>query len=315
MVIAVLQVETFAPGAWWNPWLTLLIGLAVGTMIGAAQGYATAHLAIPAFIVTLAGLLIFRGVAWLITGGRTVAPMDPTFQLLGGGFEGSIGAFWSWVVGACGIAAVIVLALAGRARRARFGFPLKPLPAEIAGIALSCALIAGFVMVMNSYMRPRTDIAQGIPIPVLILIGVAVVIEFVARTRRFGRYVYAIGGNPEAARLAGVPTERIVVAVFAIMGLLAGLAGAVATARLNAGANSTGELAELSVIAAAVIGGTSLAGGSGTIVGALLGALIMQSLENGMVLLGLPSALKNVVIGLVLVVAVWADQVWQGRRS
>lgn len=315
MVIAILQVETFTPGTWWNPWFTLAIGLAVGTLIGAIQGYATAVMAIPAFIVTLAGLLIFRGIAWLITSGRTVAPMDPTFQLLGGGFEGSIGAFWSWVVGACGIAAVIVLALAGRSRRARFGFPLKPWPAEIAGMLLPSVLIAAFVMVMNSYYRPRTDIPQGIPIPVLLMIAVAVVVEFVARTRRFGRYVYAIGGNPEAARLAGVPTERIVIAVFAIMGFLAGLAGAVATARLNAGANSTGELAELSVIAAAVIGGTSLNGGAGTIVGALLGAVIMQSLENGMVLLGLPSALKNVVIGLVLVVAVWADQVWQGRRT
>lgn len=315
MVIAVLQVETFAPGTWWNPWLSLAIGLAVGAAIGAGQGALNAYLGIPAFVVTLAGLLIFRGVAWLLTSGRTVAPMDPTFQLLGGGFEGSIGASWSWVVGALGVAAVAWLMLSARARRARFGFPLRPLPAEFAAIALYAALILGFVWVMNSYTRPRTDIAQGISIPVLILIGVACAVEWLARTRRFGRYVWAIGGNPEAARLAGVPTERIVVAVFALMGLLAGLAGAVATARLNAGANSTGELAELSVIAAAVIGGTSLAGGSGTVVGALLGALIMQSLDNGMVLLGLPSALRNVIIGLVLVVAVWADAIWRRRRG
>jgi D-xylose transport system permease protein len=313
MVIAVLQVETFAPGTWWNPWLTLAIGLALGGLIGAMQGALNAYLAIPAFVVTLAGLLIFRGAAWLITSGRTVAPMDPTFQLLGGGFEGSIGAFWSWVVGGAGIAALVVLRIGTRRRRASFGFALRPWPAELASLAIFAGLILGFVAVMNAYNRPRTDIAQGISIPVLILIGVALLIEWLARTRRFGRYVWAIGGNPEAARLAGVPTERIVVAVFAIMGVLAGLAGAVATARLNAGANSTGELAELSVIAAAVIGGTSLAGGSGTVLGALLGALLMQSLENGMVLLGLPSALKNVIIGLVLVAAVWADTLWRRR--
>jgi D-xylose transport system permease protein len=315
MVIAVLQVETFTPGTWWNPWLSLAIGLALGAAVGAGQGAINAWLGVPAFVVTLAGLLIFRGVAWLITSGRTVAPMDPVFQLIGGGFAGSIGAFWSWVAGAFGIVAVAWLALSGRARRARFGFALRPWPAEIARLVVIAGLILGFVWVMNSYNRPRTEIPQGISIPVLILIGVAVAVEWLARTRRFGRYVYAIGGNPEAARLAGVPTERIVVAVFALMGLLAGLAGAVATARLNAGANSTGELAELSVIAAAVIGGTSLAGGSGTVVGALLGALIMQSLDNGMVLLGLPSALRNVIIGVVLIVAVWADAIWRRRRG
>lgn len=315
MVIAVLQVEILPPDVWWNPWTTLLIGLAVGTLIGVTQGWITARLGVPAFIVTLAGLLIFRGVAWLITSGRTVAPMDTTFQLLGGGFEGSIGAFWSWVVGGVAIIAVIALSLRQRARRAEVGFPVKPWSAELVTMALWSALIIGFVLVMNAYYRPRTEIPQGIPIPVLILIAVVVIMEIVARTRRFGRYVYAIGGNPEAARLAGVPTERIVIATFALMGLLAGLAGAIATARLNAGANSTGELAELSVIAAAVIGGTSLAGGAGTIAGAILGALIMQSLENGMVLLGLPSAMKNVIIGLVLVTAVWIDSIWQRRRD
>jgi len=315
MIIAVLQVEIFAPGTWWNPWATLLIGLAAGGLIGLAQGSITAYLGVPSFIVTLAGLLIFRGIAWLITSGRTVAPMDATFQLLGGGFEGSIGAFWSWMVGAAAIVATVVLVLRQRARRARVGFPVKPWPAEITAMALWSALIVGFVLVMNAYYRPRTEIPQGIPIPVLILIAVVVVMEIVARTRRFGRYVYAIGGNPEAARLAGVPTQRIIMIAFGVMGLLAGLAGAIATARLNAGTNSTGELAELSVIAASVIGGTSLAGGIGTIAGAILGALIMQSLENGMVLLGLPSALKNVIIGLVLVTAVWADTFWQRRRN
>lgn len=315
MIIAYYQVEVFPAAAAWNPWVTLAMGLAVGAAIGAFQGYWTAYLGVPAFIVTLAGLLIFRGGAWLITEGRTVAPMHPTFQLLGGGFEGSIGAFWSWVAGAVAIAAIIWLTWQARRRSLHYGFAVRPLGIEVGLIAVRIAMVLAFVQVMNSYYRPRTQIPQGIPIPVLTLILVAIAMEVIARTRRFGRYVYAIGGNPEAARLAGVPTRTVTVQVFAVMGLLAALAGAVATARLNAGANSTGELAELSVIAAAVIGGTSLAGGVGTVGGALLGAVITQSLENGMVLIGLSSALKNVVIGVVLMAAVWLDTAFQQRRG
>ena len=314
MIIAYYQVEVFPADAW-NPWVTLAMGLAVGTAIGASQGYLTAYSGLPAFIVTLAGLLIFRGGAWLVTEGRTVAPMHPTFQLLGGGFEGSIGAFWSWVAGAVAVAAIVWLSWQARRRGLHYGFPVRPLGIEIGLIAVRIAMVVAFVQVMNSYYRSRTQIPQGIPIPVLTLILVAVAMETIARTRRFGRYVYAMGGNPEAARLAGVPTRRVTIQVFATMGFLAALAGAIATARLNAGANSTGELAELSVIAAAVIGGTSLAGGVGTVGGALLGAVITQSLENGMVLIGLPSAVKNVVIGLVLMAAVWLDTAFQRRRG
>ena len=315
MVIAWLQVEALPPGVWWNWPLTLLIGLAIGAAIGAVQGAAVAYLAVPSFIVTLAGLLVFRGAAWLVTSGRTVAPMDPTFALLGGGFEGSIGAIWSWMLGLAAIAAIVALVLRARARRRRYQFALRHAMAEAAMLAVWSLLIVGFVQTMNSYYRPRTEVPQGIPIPVLILIAVVIVMEVTARTRRFGRHVYAMGGNPEAARLAGIATRKVTVRIFATMGFLAALAGAVATARLNAGANSTGELVELSVIAAAVIGGTSLAGGAGTIAGAMLGALVMQSLENGMVLLGLPSAFKNVVIGCVLLAAVALDAFYQRRRE
>ena len=315
MVIAWLQVEALPPGVWWNWPLTLLVGLALGTAIGAVQGAAVAYLAVPSFIVTLAGLLVFRGAAWLVTSGRTVAPMDPTFALLGGGFEGSIGALWSWILGLAAIAAVVALALRARATRRRYRFALRHPMAEAAMLVVWSLLIVGFVQTMNSYYRPRTEVPQGIPIPVLILIAVVIVMEVTARTRRFGRHVWAMGGNPEAARLAGIATRKVTVRIFATMGFLAALAGAVATARLNAGANSTGELVELSVIAAAVIGGTSLAGGVGTVAGAILGAVIMQSLENGMVLLGLPSAFKNVVIGCVLLAAVALDAFYQRRRE
>jgi D-xylose transport system permease protein len=167
---------------------------------------------------------------------------------------------------------------------------------------------------MNAYYKPRTEIPRGIPVPVLIMICVAVGMSLLAKTTRFGRYVFAIGGNPEAAELSGIAVKRITTLVFMVMGILCSVAAVITTARLNAGANSMGMMAELNVIAAAVIGGTSLAGGQGVISGAILGAVIMQSLDSGMVLLGVSSAMRQVVIGAVLIIAVWFDVVYNKNK-
>lgn len=314
MAMAVLQVEMLPLGTSWNWLLSLVLGLVLGAAIGAFQGWWVAYRAVPAFIVTLGGLLIFRGLAWWITEGRTVAPMDPNFQLLGGGLDGSIGELWSWVVGALFIVAVVVKAFRTRQRRNRYNFPVRPLWAEALVLVVSVGVIVGFVQVMNSYYRPRTQIPQGIPIPVLILIVVAVGMSALTKVTKFGRYVFAIGGNPEAAELGGINVRKVTVMIFVMMGVLSAIAGAIQTARLNAGLNSTGSLLELSVIAAAVIGGTSLSGGVGTIAGAILGALIMQSLQSGMILLNISTPMQPVVIGLVLISAVWLDTVYQRRR-
>lgn len=314
MSIAFLQVEVFPLGAAWNWPLTIVAGLALGALVGLWQGAWVAYGGVPAFVVTLGGLLIFRGGAFEITDGRTVAPLDPVYQLLGGGVDGSIGATPSWVLGLIAVAAVAFFSLRVRAKRARFGFPVKPLWAEIAMICAWSALIIGFVMVMNAYTKPRSDIPRGIPVPVLILLAVVIVMTFIARFTTFGRYVFAMGGNPEAAALSGINVKRTTVMIFVVMGMLCAIAAVVTTARLNAGTNSMGTLAELNVIAAAVIGGTSLAGGLGTIPGAILGAVIMQSLDNGMVLLGASSSLRSIVIGLVLVVAVWFDVFYNRKR-
>jgi D-xylose transport system permease protein len=314
MAVAVLQVEVLPLGTSWNWLLSLVLGLVLGAAIGAFQGWWVAYRAVPAFIVTLGGLLIFRGLAWWITEGRTVAPMDPNFQLLGGGLDGSIGEFWSWVVGALFIAAVVFKAFRTRQRRNRYNFPVRPIWAEALVLVVSVGVIVGFIQVMNSYYRPRTQIPQGIPIPVLILIVVAVGMSALTKVTKFGRYVFAIGGNPEAAELGGINVRKVTVMIFVMMGVLSAIAGAIQTARLNAGLNSTGSLLELSVIAAAVIGGTSLSGGVGTIAGAILGALIMQSLQSGMILLNISTPMQPVVIGLVLISAVWLDTVYQRRR-
>ena len=314
MAIATLQVEVLSPESGWSWPLSVACGLLLGTAIGCWQGYWVAYRGLPAFVVTLAGLLIFRGGAYLLTDGQTIAPLDQTFQRLGGGLEGSIGAAWSWGLGALAVASLLASRVGARRSQRRHGFAQRSLWAEGAVVLAWSLAILAFVAVMSAYTQPRTDIGRGIPLPVLILIAVVVCMTALARRTRFGRYVFAIGGNPEAAELSGIDTRRVTLGVFAIMGLLCGIAAVITTARLGAGTNSMGTLAELQVIAAAVIGGTSLAGGRGTVAGALLGAVIMQSLDNGMVLLGVSSPVRQVAIGLVLIAAVWSDAAFSRRR-
>jgi ABC-type xylose transport system, permease component len=335
MIMGVTQAELL-PSLWGfdHPatWIvTLAAGLGVGALIGALHGYVIAYLGVPAFIVTLGGLLVWRGAAWWVTSGRTVAPLDSTFRLMGGGANGAIGATWSWIVGVLACVALVLLLLNGRRQRRRFNFPLRPLWAEVLLGAIGSALILGAVAVVNAYPLPPAIarryaeehgipipdgglfISHGIAIPVLMAIGVGVVVTFLARRTRFGRYVFAIGGNPEAAELAGINTRWIIMKIFILMGILAAISAAVSSARLNAATNAMGTLDELLVIAAAVIGGTSLSGGVGTIAGAMIGAVLMQSIATGMILLGVDTPLQNIVVGIVLVIAVWLDTMYRKR--
>ncbi|KAA3519718.1 sugar ABC transporter permease [Agrobacterium vitis] len=311
--------------------LALSLGIVIGAAIGAFQGAIIAFLNVPSFIVTLGGLLVWRGCAWMVTSGATVAPMDTRFRLMGGGADGSIGATASWVVGIIACVFIVLSILHSRRQRKRFGFPLKPIWAEYFMGLIGCGAVLGSVSVLNSYYMPVNlarkyaeanniawpdgglEISLGIAIPVLIALGIAMVMNFITNRTRFGRYVFAIGGNPEAAVLAGIKTRWVTVRIFALMGALCAIAAAISTARLNAATNAQGTLDELYTIAAAVIGGTSLAGGAGTIAGAVLGAIVMQSLNSGMVLLGMDTPLQSIVIGMVLVVAVWLDTVYRAR--
>ncbi|WP_339859421.1 sugar ABC transporter permease [Thalassospira alkalitolerans] len=313
--------------------ITLIVGLIIGGAIGSIQGLAVGYLGVPAFIVTLGGLLVWRGAAWWVTQGRTVAPLDHNFMLLGGGIEGTIGATWSWVVAAIAIAAIIYAAIKDRRRRLSFEFPVKPIWAEYTNTAIKAGLVLIAVITLNAYHLPERAaerilesrgiaattenlvISHGIPIPLLIVALVAIVLTIVAKRTRFGRYVFAIGGNPQAAELAGINVKRMTVAVFALMGVLCAISAAISSARLQSAGNDLGTLDELRVIAAVVIGGTSLAGGLGTIYGALIGALVMQSLQSGMALLGVDTSLQSIVIGLVLVLAVFSDKYFHRRYS
>jgi len=313
--------------------ITVILGLIIGTAIGAFHGYLVAYLSIPAFIVTLGGLLVWRGAAFLLARGETISPVDSTFKYLGGGPYGSIGATGSWIVGLLGCIAAIVMIFSGRAQRKRFRFPLRPVWAEVFLGIVSCGGIIAFVLLVNSYPWPKGIVKQyvkannidtpvseifishGFAIPVLILIAVGVAMTFLTTRTRFGRYVFAIGGNPEAANLAGINTRWVTVKIFALMGMLCALSAVISSARLNSATNNLGTLDELYVIAAAVIGGTSFAGGIGTIYGAILGALVMQSLQTGMVLIGFDAAIQQIVVGTVLVVAVWIDTVYRRRAK
>ncbi|MGI9529827.1 MAG: sugar ABC transporter permease, partial [Acidimicrobiia bacterium] len=290
-----------------------------------------AYVGVPSFIVTLGGLLIWRGVAWWMASGRTIAPMDRTFQIFGGGARGTIGGTWTWIIGIIACIGVVLLLWNRRRARIKVGFEPRPMWAEVMIGGVAIVAILGAVAVINSYPMPELlarryaeenniawpegglTIPLGLATPVLVTIVVAIVMNFVANRTRYGRYVYAIGGNPEAANLAGIKTRWTIVKTFMIMGLLVGVAAGVQIARLNAATSGLGTLTELYVIAAAVIGGTSLSGGVGTIPGAVLGALVMQSLVSGMVLLGLDAPLQDIIVGIVLVVAVALDS-WYRRR-
>lgn len=314
--------------------ISIVIGLATGALVGAFHGYLIAYAGIPSFIVTLGGLIVWRGAAWAVIRGETVAPMDETFELLGGGpFYSSIGATASWALGIVICIAIVFAVRSGRAARRKFKFPLRPIWAEIFLIIVGCVLTLGTVWLVNSYYFPPKIAAEyaethnipipegglliprGFTIPVLIALAAGVIMTFVATRTRFGRYVYAIGGNPEAADLAGINTKRMTLYMFTIMGVLAAVSACISSARLNAASNALGLFDELYVIAATVIGGTSLAGGIGTIYGAMLGALVMQSLQSGMTLLNFDSAYKDMAVGSVLVLAVWLDQLYRRRAQ
>jgi D-xylose transport system permease protein len=313
--------------------LTLILAVVLGAAIGAFHGSLVAYLGIPAFIVTLGGLLFWRSAAWLVTQAKTIAPLDDRFALMGGGPHGSIGATASWALAFIACAAIVFSLYAGRQRRARFRFPQRPIWAEYLIAAVGCLVVVGATAIVNSYPWPERVaaawaeannvpvpegglfISTGYAIPVVMALGVGVAMTFIARRTRFGRYVYATGGNPEAAELAGINTRRITVLVFALMGLLAGISACIESARIDAATNALGEQDELYVIAATVIGGTSLAGGVGTIYGAMIGALVIWSLQSGMVLLGADAAWQTMVVGAVLVGAVGIDTFYRRRTA
>ena len=276
--------------------------IVIGVVTGALHGLLVAYANIPAFIVTLGGLLTWRGVILYLTKGETIPVRLPVFRLLGVALMTPAS---GWALAAVAIAYVVWSTLRRTRARRRYGLEAASAVLTAARILVPSLLIVVFVFMMNRQ--------GGVPLPVIILIVVAAAGAFLTRNTTFGRYLYAIGSNPDAARLSGINSKRYILAAFSLLGALVGIAALLHTGRVGSASPDAGTLMELAAIAACVIGGTSLMGGRGTVSGAMLGALIMASLDNGMSLLSVENATQYIIKGMVLVAAVGFDMM--GRRT
>ena len=279
-----------------NPILTILIVLAGGLLIGLLQGSVVSYLRVPAFIVTLGGLLAFRGVLLGVTRGISIAPFAAIYKYFGQGYMSKTA---GWIMGAIGCIFYIALRISNRNSRTKYGFKIESLVVAALRIAFACALILAVVAILNSYL--------GIPVPVAIMIVIVLAFTFIAQNTVFGRSIYAMGGNLTATLYSGINVKRNLLIVFMLNGFLAAIAGVILSARLDAGTPTAGQNLELDAIAAAVIGGASMSGGSGRVAGAILGALFMASIDNGMSLMNMEAYWQYIVKGLILVTAVWFD--------
>ena len=291
----------------WSWPAACLAGLAAAIAVSMYQGALTAFIGVPSFVVTLGGLMSFRGAAYLVADGKTQPLSDPFFLQLGGGYNGGIGTTASWVLGALMCVGLVVSTISRRRAKKTYGVPTNPGWLDAAIVLIPIIIVLAFVAVMNAYQIPNKAEPQGIPIPVLIWGAVALFVSFLVHRTRFGRYIFAMGGNPDAAALVGIPVRKVTMLLFLLLSVLITIAAVVAISRLNAGTKSVGNNLELLVIAATVIGGTALAGGSGTIIGSVLGALIMQCIDSGMLLLDISIGTRYVIIGQVLIAAVVFD--------
>jgi D-xylose transport system permease protein len=280
----------------------LASAIVFGTLVGALQGSLVAYANIPSFIVTLGGLLTWRGVILYLSKGETIPVRLPVFRLLGVALLTPASGL---VLAAIAIVAVIWTNVQRDRARRRYGLPVSSKPMLLMRIIIPSALIAIFIYMMN--------LQGGVPLPVIILLAVAIAGNFLTQNTTFGRYLYAIGSNPEAARLSGINIRTHILIAFAILGSLVGVASLLHTGRVGSASPDAGTLMELDAIAACVIGGTSLMGGRGKVAGALLGALVMASLDNGMSLLSVENATQYIIKGAVLVAAVGFDMA--GRRK
>ncbi|MCW2607239.1 MAG: sugar transporter permease [Frankiales bacterium] len=287
------------------PWpLVVLLTLGVGALIGAFQGYWIAYIGIPSFIVTLAGMLLFRGGTQILLEGQSVAPFPVGFQKISSGFLPAFGPDTNYhnltlLLGLLAVGVALFFEVRRRRMERRYGFPSLPTPFFYAKCALLALVTAVFTLTLASY--------RGAPVVLLILGVLLLVYGFVMRATVIGRHVYAIGGNKAAAALSGVKNERVTFLVFVNMGVLSALAGLVFAARLNAGTPNAGINFELEAIAAAFIGGASASGGVGTVFGAIIGGVVLGVLNNGMSLVGIGTDYQQVIKGLVLLAAVGFD--------
>ncbi|MDR7267378.1 putative multiple sugar transport system permease protein [Pelomonas saccharophila] len=294
----------------WPVLPAMLACLVAGAVIGAVQGAFVAWLKIPSFIVTLAGMLVFKGLALALLSGQSIGPFPDSFQGLASGFlpelAGTVGHPASLALGLGGVALLALRELLARRKAASLGAAAEPLPLFLLRLLAQSAALAALVWLMASY--------KGLPNVLLLMVVLIAVFVFITRRTTLGRRIYALGGNERAARLSGIPTERLTLLCFINMGVMAALAGLVFAARLNTATPKAGLGFELDVIAACFIGGASASGGVGKVTGAVIGAFVMGVMNNGMSILGIGIEWQQVIKGVVLLAAVVFD-VYNRRKG
>ena len=288
-----------------HPVLAIALTLLVGVAVGSWHGYWIAYQGVPAFIVTLASMTAFKGITLALTKGSTIGEFPLGFKAIGQGYVPSIlfkeAGFndTSIFIGIVFICIYLVLEMRSRKSKQLHQLSVLSMPAQVIKMVLMSVVIAIPVFIMTVY--------RGIPYAVLLLTGIVVLFTFITKKTKLGRHIYAIGGNSHAAELSGINNKRVTFLIFVFMGLLTAMASIVFTGRLNAATTSAGSLFELDAIAACYIGGTSSSGGVGTVFGAIIGALVMASLDNGMSLMNVDIMYQYIIKGSILLLAVWID--------
>src|SRR3954451_20745222 len=305
-ISAVLVIQRGYP--WW---VGIIAAIAVGLLVGAWHGFWIAYVGIPAFIVTLAGMLLFRGLTLRVLDNVSLSPFPAEYQQVASGFlNGLFGGYnydaFTLFIGALAVVGYAVSGFRTRLARITYAQPVESFPLFVARVVLVGAVVMAFAWQLAT--------ARGLPVVLIILAALVLIYSLVTRRTVFGRQVYAIGGNLSAAQLSGVKVKSVNFWIFVNMGLLSGIAGVIYSSRSNGAQPAAGNMFELDAIAAAFIGGAAVTGGVGTVVGAMVGGLIMAVMSNGMQLMGVDQSIQSVIKGLVLLLAVAFD-VYNKRRA
>lgn len=306
-IMAILQVKHG-----WNTPATILAGCSMGLLLGAWHGFWIAVQGIPAFIVTLTGMFIFRGVLIMITKGETIAPMHDSFKMIGQGYLPRLNPDLPFhdttmIVGLIAVLCFIGYQIYSRNLKIKHGIPVGGRALFAGATAVAGAAIFAAFMTIARY--------RGLPYSALLLIFLTLILYYVSTRTPFGRYVYAIGGNADAAKLSGINIRKVNFTLYLIMGFLSAVSGMLFTARLNSATASAGTMFEFDAITAAIIGGASVMGGEGSVVGAVVGALVMGSLNNGMGLMNIPTDRQQIIKGVILLLVVWFDVRMRKKRG
>jgi len=292
----------------WPVYIVIPVALFLGVLAGGITGFLVAELGIPAFVATLAGWLIYRGVILVVTQSTgTIIITNDTFNSIGNGYIPDIPGLNFWpeshkltlILGLIALILFVVSAINDRKKKSEYNFEVMPMNIFVLQLAFVSALVGGITWILSGY--------NGLSWTVVVVLAVVAIYHFITTKTVLGRHIYAVGGNPEAAELSGINVKKITYIVFGSMGLLTGLSGILFASRLQSATTTAGTLFELDAIAAAFVGGVSVAGGVGKVTGAIIGALVMMSLTNGMNLMGMDIAYQYIVRGAVLAAAVIFD--------